>query len=60
MAGMEGQMLDHYRLVEQKGQGGMATVYRAVDSQSLQEFAIKVLSPTIGGDKRFVKRRDAS
>jgi serine/threonine protein kinase len=56
MAGMEGQMLDHYRLVEQKGQGGMATVYRAVDSQRSGEFAIKVLSPTIGGDKRFVKR----
>lgn len=56
MAGLVGQMLDRYRLVEQIGQGGMATVYRAVDTQSMQELAIKVLSPTIGGDRRFVLR----
>ena len=56
MAGLVGQMLDRYRLVEQIGQGGMATVYRVVDTQNMQEFAIKVLSPTIGGDRRFVLR----
>jgi serine/threonine protein kinase len=56
MAGMVGQMLDRYRLDEQVGQGGMATVFRAVDTVHNQEFAIKVLSPTIVGDKRFVKR----
>ena len=56
MAGMVGQMLDQYHLDEQIGQGGMATVYRAVDAVHSQEFAIKVLSPTIVGDKRFVKR----
>jgi len=56
MAGLVGQMLDRYRLVEQIGQGGMATVYRALDTQSMQEFAIKVLSPTIGDDRRFVLR----
>ncbi|MCJ7511944.1 MAG: serine/threonine protein kinase, partial [Anaerolineales bacterium] len=56
MAGLVGQMLDHYRLVEQIGQGGMATVYRAMDTRKLVEVAIKVLSPTLGGDKRFVRR----
>jgi serine/threonine protein kinase len=56
MAGLVGQVLDHYRLVEQIGQGGMATVYRAQDERHDRRVAIKVLSPTIVGDKRFVRR----
>ena len=56
MPGLVGQMLDQYRLVEQVGQGGMATVYRALDTRTLREVALKVLSPTIVGDKRFVRR----
>jgi serine/threonine-protein kinase len=56
MAGLVGQMLDHYKLVEQIGQGGMATVYRALDMKTMQDVALKVLSPTITGEKKFVKR----
>ena len=56
MAGLVGQTLDHYELVEQIGQGGMATVFRARDTRTQEEVAIKVLSPTITGDRRFVKR----
>jgi len=56
MAGLTGKTLDHYRLIEQVGQGGMATVYRAQDIRTLNEIALKVLSPTISGDKRFVRR----
>lgn len=56
MAGLVGKMLDRYRLVEQIGQGGMATVFRAVDTKSMDEYAIKVLSPTIAADRRFVIR----
>jgi len=56
MAGLAGQTLDHYKLVEQIGQGGMATVFRAIDTRNQEEVAVKVLSPTITGDKRFVKR----
>ena len=56
MPGLVGQMLDQYRLVEQVGQGGMATVFRALDTRTLREVALKVLSPTIVGDKRFVRR----
>jgi serine/threonine-protein kinase len=56
MAGLVGKQLDHYRLVEQIGQGGMATVFRAEDVDSGQTVAVKVLSPTISGDRRFVKR----
>ena len=62
MPSMVGQQLDHYKLVEQIGQGGMATVYRATDTRKLNEVAIKVLSPTLGSDKRFLRRfrREAS
>ncbi len=56
MPGLVGKTLDSYRLVEQIGQGGMATVYRAIDSRTQQEAAVKVLSPTISSDKNFVRR----
>ena len=56
MPGLIGESLDRYRLVEQIGQGGMATVYRATDPRTGNECAVKVLSPTIGSDKRFVRR----
>jgi len=56
MSSLVGQMLEHYRLVELVGQGGMATVYRALDTRSLQDVAIKVLSSTAVGDRRFVRR----
>lgn len=56
MAGLAGKQLDHYLLVEQIGQGGMATVLRGEDTASGEAVALKVLSPTISGDRRFVKR----
>lgn len=56
MSSLIGSELDHYLLVEQIGQGGMATVYLANDTRNGDKVAIKVLSPTISGDKRFVRR----
>jgi serine/threonine protein kinase len=56
MSGLIGHSLGHYRLVEEVGRGGMATVCRAIDTRSNIEVAIKVLSPTISGDNRFVRR----
>ena len=56
MAGLVGITLDHYELVEEVGRGGMATVCRAIDTNNGNEVAVKVLSPTISGDDRFVKR----
>jgi serine/threonine protein kinase len=56
MVGLIGKMLDQYHLREQIGKGGMATVFRAVDSNQLHEVAVKVLSPTIVSERRFLKR----
>ena len=56
MSSLIGKTLDHYRIIESIGQGGMATVYLAVDKRSQEEVAIKVLSATMSSDRRFVKR----
>jgi eukaryotic-like serine/threonine-protein kinase len=45
-----------YRLVELLGQGGMATIYRARDSQLERDVAIKVLRPEYGADPDFIER----
>ena len=45
-----------YRLVELLGQGGMATIYRARDSQLERDVAVKVLRPEYGADPDFIDR----
>jgi len=45
-----------YRLVELLGQGGMATIYRARDSQLERDVAVKVLRPEYGSDPDFLER----
>lgn len=56
MSGLIGKQLDQYRLTTQIGQGGMAMVYRAMDVEHEREVAVKVLSPTVTGDRRFLRR----
>jgi serine/threonine-protein kinase len=56
MAGLSGITLDHYDLIEEIGRGGMSTVCKAIDTRDQSEVAVKVLSPTISGDNRFVRR----
>lgn len=62
MTELTGRVLDGYRIGEMIGQGGMATVYVARDLAHEVDVALKILSPTIGADRRFVKRfrREAS
>ena len=54
---MLGQVLDgRYRVEARIAVGGMATVYRAVDTRLDRVLAVKVMHPSLAGDESFVER----
>jgi non-specific serine/threonine protein kinase len=55
MSATSGQMLSHYRLVEQIGEGGMGVVWKAEDTVLNRTVAIKVLPADVSRDQ---KRRE--
>lgn len=53
---MIGQMVEHYKVLEEIGQGGMAVVYRALDTRLNREVAIKILHPHLMRQEEAVER----
>ncbi|MBC7877407.1 MAG: serine/threonine protein kinase [Anaerolineales bacterium] len=51
-----GQMLGPYRIINQVGQGGMATVYKAYQPSMDRNVAVKVLPSQLAESKEFTKR----
>ncbi|MDH7473049.1 MAG: protein kinase [Anaerolineae bacterium] len=56
MADLVGQTLGSYRIVEQIGIGGMATVYKAYQPSMDRYVAVKVLPAVLSRDPAFLKR----
>jgi serine/threonine protein kinase len=51
-----GKILGHYRILEVVGQGGMSTVYKAVDLRDEKIAAVKVMLPYLSRDDKLKKR----
>ncbi len=53
------QQLGPYRLTKKIGQGGMGSVYAAVDTESGEPAAVKVLAPSLAAEEGFRARFEA-
>jgi serine/threonine protein kinase len=51
-----GTVIERYEIEEQIGQGGMTTVYKARDLKANRRVAVKILSPVLLSDQRFLIR----
>ena len=51
-----GQSLSHYRLIEKIGEGGMGSVWKALDARLDREVALKILPSRVAGDPRALAR----
>jgi serine/threonine protein kinase len=61
---MDGQTIDHYKLLEKLGAGGMGEIYKAEDTRLHRVVAIKILSPAVASDperrRRFLQEAQAA
>lgn len=53
---MIGQLIGQYRITQKLGEGGMGTVYKAVDTMIDREVAIKMLRPEIARKPDLLRR----
>ena len=51
-----GQMLGSYRIIEQVGQGGMASVFRAYHAAMDRDVAVKILPFQLANNDEFIRR----
>ncbi len=56
MFDLTGKTVGKYRLVEKRGQGGMAQVYKAYQPDLDRYVAVKVIHPNLTGDEAFAAR----
>ena len=53
---LSGQQIGPYQIHHRLGEGGMSTVYRATHAVMGWDVALKVLNPSLTGDRDFVER----
>ncbi|RPJ27123.1 MAG: hypothetical protein EHM33_09115 [Chloroflexi bacterium] len=56
MNDLSGITIDRYKIINEIGQGGMAVVYRAVDTMLDRSVAIKILLPETSNKEKALKR----
>src|SRR3990172_6728294 len=56
VASLTGRVFSFYHILDRIGQGGMGTVYRALDRKANREVAIKFISPVIAQQEVFLNR----